>query len=153
MTAHKRTLLAILAAALALSSCATIQRSSDEGSVKKIAQLINSGEAKTLSDMSTVPFLLDQEIVALPDDVAAFWQTAVKAGFRVTEPTLERGAPLTEQSYLEFSDSMEVRSFFRSHLSPGTRLLELKTSTGQRLLLLTSQSWFSTRIHGFKGPF
>jgi hypothetical protein len=103
--------------------------------------------------MSAVPFLLDQEIVVLPDDVAAFWQTVANAGFRVTEPTLERGAPVTEQSYLEFSDSMEVRSFFRRHLSPGTRLLELATSKGQRLLLLTSKNWFSTRIHGFKGPF
>ena len=103
--------------------------------------------------MSRLPFLLDQEIVALERDVDAFWRTALAVGFRVDEPELERGIAITENTYREFYDSMEVKAFFNRYLERNTRLLELKTGDGRRILLLVTHGWFSRTIHGFKGPF
>lgn len=138
---------------MAVASCASIQRSRDAGSVRTVAGLINDRDAEALIAMSEVPFLLDQEIVALEGDVASFWRTALAAGFRVQEPQLERGVRITADTYREFYDSMEVRAFFNRYLKRNSRLLELRTGGGERILLLVTHSWFSRRIHGFKGPF
>ena len=103
--------------------------------------------------MSRLPFLLDQEIIVLKKDVESFWTNIVHAGFTVDEPELERGTPISENSYLEFYDSMEVKTFFKKYLDRGTRLLELKTGKGQKILLLVRERCCSRQIRGFKGPF
>jgi hypothetical protein len=145
--------LAVTVLALMIASCASLQRSRDTGSVRTVAGLINDRDAAALSSMSSVPFLLDHEIVALQRDVQAFWGTALETGFRVEEPTLERGLRVDAESYREFYDSMEVKTFFKKYLKKNTRLLELRTLGGQRILLLVTDTWFKRTINGFKGPF
>ena len=140
-----------LAALVALATCATLQQ--DERRMESIARLVNAGQAEKLAAMSTVPFLLDQEILVLPQDVAYFWKSILAAGYRLEEPQVERGSAVGPESYREFRDSMEVRTFFKKYVKKGTRLLELKTGDRQRVLLLVRSSAFSRRISGFKGPF
>jgi len=135
------------------ASCASIQRSKDEGNVERISELINSGQADKLYEMTELPFLLDQEIVLLGKDVQTFWSTIVEVGFKVEEPVLERGVKVGPENYKEFYDSMEVRTFFNKYLKKQSRLLELKTNTGQRILLLVTDTLFTRTIHGFKGPY
>ena len=103
--------------------------------------------------MTELPFLLDQEIIVLAKDVETFWSTIIEVGFKVEEPSLERGAKVTPESYKEFYDSMEVETFFKKYLKKQSRLLELKTDTGQRILLLVTDTLFTRSIHGFKGPY
>lgn len=141
----------VLAALLALASCATLQR--DERRVESIARLVNAGQAERLAAMSTVPFLLDQEILVLPQDVAFFWTSMLEAGYRLEEPRLERGSSIGPDSYKEFRDSMEARTFFKKYVKKGSRLLELRTGDGRRVLLLVRFTAFSRQISGFKGPF
>jgi hypothetical protein len=136
-----------------LASCASIQRSKDEENIERISELINTGQAEKLAAMTELPFLLDQEIIVLAKDVQTFWSTIVQVGFTVEEPVLERGAKIGPESYKEFYDSMEVRTFFNKYLNKRSRLLELKTNTDQRLLLLVTDTLFTRKIHGFKGPY
>jgi hypothetical protein len=136
-----------------LASCASIQRSKDEGNIERISELINTGQAEKLTAMTELPFLLDQEIIVLARDVATFWSTVIEVGFKVEEPSLERGVKVTPESYKEFYDSMEVKTFFKKYLKKQSRLLELKTNTGQRILLLVTDTLFTRSIHGFKGPY
>jgi hypothetical protein len=136
-----------------LASCASIQRSKDEGNVERISELINTGQAEKLTAMTELPFLLDQEIIVLTKDVATFWSNIVEVGFKVEEPVLERGVKVGPESYKEFYDSMEVKTFFKKYLKKQSRLLELKTNTGQRILLLVTDTLFTRTIHGFKGPY
>jgi hypothetical protein len=143
----------LLLAVIILASCASIQRSEDAGNVERISELINSKQAEKLTAMSELPFLLDQEIIVLPKDVATFWSTIIQVGFKVEEPVLERGARVGPQSYREFYDSMEVQTFFKKYLRKQSRLLELRTNTGQRILLLVTDTLFTRKIHGFKGPY
>jgi hypothetical protein len=147
--------LAVIAAALlALSSCASLQRSWDQGNVEMVARLIDEGQPKKLAAMSSTPFLVDGEIVALKDDVASFWNGIVRAGFRVEGATLGQGWPLTAESYKQFADTMEVRTFFAQYVKKDARILEMRTSTsGDRILLIFRDRWFSKTIYGFKGPF
>ncbi|UCF98076.1 MAG: hypothetical protein JSV89_00725 [Spirochaetaceae bacterium] len=136
-----------------LVSCASIQRSKDEGNVERISELINTGQADALDAMSELPFLLDQEIIVLAKDVQTFWSTIVDVGFKVEAPMLERGVKIGPDSYKEFYDSMEVQTFFKKYLKKQSRLLELKTNTGQTILLLVTDTLFTRTIHGFKGPY
>jgi hypothetical protein len=48
---------------------------------------------------------------------------------------------------------MEVRSFFAEYVKKDTRILELRTGSNGRILLIIRDSLFSKTIHGFKGPF
>jgi hypothetical protein len=148
-----KTIIAALSAAalLFLASCATLQR--DERGVQGIAGLVNSGQAESLAAMSTLPFLLDQEILVLPQDVAFFWKSMLAAGWRLEEPVVERGAAAGPDSYLQFRDSLEARAFFKKYVRKGTRLLELRAGDGRRVLLLVRYTAFSRKISGFKGPF
>jgi hypothetical protein len=143
----------LLLLAVLLVSCASIQRSKDEGNIERISELINTGQSDKLVEMTELPFLLDQEIIVLDKDVRTFWSTIVEVGFKVEEPMLERGTKVGPESYKEFYDSMEVETFFKKYLKRQSRLLELKTNTGRRILLLVTDTLFTRTIHGFKGPY
>ena len=146
-------ILLLLAVALLVSSCATMKMSKDEKDIYYISDLINTGDDAYLAKMSQLPFLVDQEIIVLAKDVSTFWSTIVEVGFKVEEPSLERGVKVTSESYKEFYDSMEVETFFKKYLEKQSRLLELQTNTGQRILLLVTDTLFTRTIHGFKGPY
>jgi hypothetical protein len=146
-------LLYLLLLVILLASCASLQRSKDEGNIERISELINTGQAEKLIAMTEMPFLLDQEIIVLDKDVATFWRTIVEVGFKIEEPSLERGTKVNSESYKQFYDSMEVKTFFKKYLKKQSRLLELKTNAGQRILLLVTDTLFTRSIHGFKGPY
>ncbi|HTP58323.1 MAG TPA: hypothetical protein VMM82_05355, partial [Spirochaetia bacterium] len=118
---------AAAAAALLLSGCASLQRSWDQGNVDMVARLINNGQGQALAAMSSTPFLVDGEIVAMKPDVATFWNGIIKAGFKVEGATLTQGVPLTADSYKQFADTMEVKSFFSQYVKRDARILELRT--------------------------
>jgi len=141
------------AAALLLSGCATIQRSWDQAGVDTVARLINDGQGQKLAAMSSTPFLVDGEIVAMKPDVATFWDGIIKAGFKVEGATLEQGAPLTADSYKQFADTMEVKSFFAEYVKKDARVLELRTATAGDRILLIFRNGNTQTIYGFKGPF
>jgi len=144
---------ATIVAAVALASCASLQRSWDEGNGAMVADLINTGQPAKLAVMSVMPFLLDGEIIALRGDVAAFWEGIVKAGFKIEGATLEQGTAVITASYRAFANTMEVKSFFSQYVKDGSRILDLRTSSGKHVLLLFRDAWFSKTILGFKGPF
>ncbi len=139
-------------AVLALASCASIQRGADEGVVKRVATLINTGDDKTLSSLSVSPFLVDGEIVALPADVAGFWAGIVKAGFKVDSAALDTGTPVASDSYRQFADTTEVKFWF-SRYAKDARIIALTASGGRHILLVARHEWFTWKLLGFKGPF
>lgn len=143
-----------MVALILLASCASLQHSWDQGNVQTVARLINEGQADKLAAMSAVPFLVDGEIVTLKPDVASFWSGIVKAGFKVEGATLVQAAALVPDSYKQFANTMEVKTFFAQYVKKEARLLELGTSkSGKRIMLIFSDSWFKKTIYGFKGPY
>ena len=100
---------AACAAAIALASCASLQRSWDQNDVRKVVELLNKGESEKLAAMSVTPFLVDGEVVLLKGDVASFWDGVVKAGFRVDGAELDQGVKITAESYKQFADTMGQR--------------------------------------------
>lgn len=140
-----------LAVVLLFTSCASLQRMSDERGAAWVAQELNGGNAADLAAISSSPFLLDGETIALSADTAAFWDALVKAGVKL-DPELSRAVQIGADSWREFGSSRDVKMFFEKYVAEGARLFELQTADGRRVLVLYRSSWGSRRLYGFKGP-
>jgi hypothetical protein len=143
---------AAFAILLMLASCSTLQRMSDEKGAAWVAQRLNEGHAADLAAISASPFLLDGEIIALPEDTAALWTGFVEAGLKL-DPELSRAVPVEGETWREFGSSRDVKVFFGKYVSEGARLFELPTMNGRHVLVLYRSSWGSRMLFGFKGPY
>lgn len=141
-----------LAVLFILASCSTLQRMSDEKGAAWVAQRLNEGDSAALAATSASPFLLDGEIIALPEDTATFWDGMVKAGVKL-DPELSAAVPVGADTWREFGSTRDVQVFFGRYVADGARLFELPTSKGRKALVLYRSSWGSRTIYGFKGPF
>jgi len=146
-------LLAALGAALALVSCASFQRSRDGDAARRVTALVNAGQAERLAAMSAIPFLVDGEIVLLPDDVDSFWNGIAKAGLRAQASVPGQGSTVGPESYKDFADTMEVRVFFEKYVKKGARILTVNAIPGGDILLIVAPECLSWKIIGWKGPF
>ena len=147
---HLRGIL-LLAALTALGSCASLRLAGDRGAASRVARLLASRDAAELSRISGSPFLIDGEVVPLPDDVAGFWRAVAQAGWKL-EPGLVGSAPAAPAEWRGLDDSMEVRAFFKNYVDERCRILELSASSGGEALLLVRERLFSLDILGFRGP-
>jgi hypothetical protein len=141
-----------LAIVLLFASCTSLQRMSDERGAAWVAQELNGGNAADLAAICSSPFLLDGEIIALPEDTLAFWNGMVKAAVKL-DPELSRAVEIGADSWREFGSSRDVKVFFEKYVAEGARLFELQTADGRRVLVLYRASWGSRQLYGFKGPF
>jgi hypothetical protein len=147
-----RRLLLIAACAVSLGSCATFLRPPEGGEAARLAERINSGGADALAGQSSLPFLVDQEIVQIKGDVAAFWKAVKESGIRLagTSDAVLNAGP---EAYRAFADTFEMKAFFKKYVPPGARIVSLATQAGKRVLLIIADEMFASRIYGFKGPF
>jgi hypothetical protein len=150
----KRTLSRVttaLAIVLLFASCTTLQRMSDERGAAWVTQELNGGNAAGIAAISSSPFLLDGEVIALPADTAAFWDGMVKAGVKL-DPELSRAVEIDTDSWREFGSSRDVKMYFQKYVAEGARLFELQTVDGRHVLVLYRASWGTRQLYGFKGP-
>jgi hypothetical protein len=137
---------------LALGSCTSLQRMSDEKGAAWVVQQLNGGNAAELVAVSSSPFLLDGEIIALPEDTVFFWEGIAKSGVKL-DTELSRSVEVGAETWREFGSTRDVQVFFGKYVKEGARLFELPTANGRRVLVLYRSSWGSRTLYGFKGPF
>ncbi len=123
-----------------------------ESHVERIAALINDGNAEKLIDLSQTPFLFDGEIILMGDDVKTLWNNLKKADFRMPRARILKIEPVGETGYKKFSDSMEVRVYFKKYLSKKPVIAQIETDSGRYYLLLSGRKGIYPLIYGFKGP-
>jgi hypothetical protein len=144
----------VLAAVLAvLASCASLDAARDEGDARWLADLMAAGNAAELGKSSSVPFLLDGEIVILGTDISAFWESAVKADLGMQDAKLNAVVPAAGDGYKEFADTFDVKTFFTKYAGKDARILRIVSSSGKRMLVIVGTEGFSRKIYGFRGPF
>ncbi len=128
---------AALAAGLALfaSSCATLVVVNGK-EVDKVVALVNAGDAEMLEKLTTQPFLLDGEIIALPGDAGILWRNLKAAGFTLRGAGVLRLIPVVEGTSRLFADTWEVSVFFKKYVPANGTIAEIRTDSGRYLLLL-----------------
>lgn len=134
-----------------VAGCATFSAGRYEKATADIADMIDSGDVRGLVASSETPFLLDGELIMLEQDVSTFWTNIVEAGFRIGSTSAVMAQPLDDQSFAEFAQTMEVKTFFQKYISEIGSVVVLKTDSFQ-LLLLLDRDRGRTTIVGFKGP-
>jgi hypothetical protein len=137
--------------AASLASCATFIQPPGGGEAARLADQINSGRADALAGQSSLPFLVDQEIVQIKADVAAFWKALTESGLRFSGTP--EAAKVGPDSYQAFADTFEMKIFFKKYVPGNARIITLATQAGKKVLLVVADEMFASRIYGFKGPF
>jgi hypothetical protein len=135
---------------LVLSSCATKPYVQKEEKIFDLVKAINSGEAAEKA-LAEAPFLFDGEIILLQNHLTVLWKNLYMAGFRMHGAVIVRNEFLGEDSWREFGDTMDVRTFFKKYLDENTSLVEIKARGGNYVFLLNKEVDGYPRIQGFKG--
>jgi hypothetical protein len=120
--------------------------------ISGLIQAINSGRAASM-ELNEAPFLFDGEILFLQNQLGALWQNLYSAGFRLYSAKIVRNEAIGGDAYLEFGDTMDVRTFFQKYLDKDSSLVEIRALSGSYVFLLGREVDGYPRIRGFKGGF
>ena len=133
-------------------SCATIPIAQDQTRVESLIEELNTASVEELVELTARPFLLDGEIVVLQRDIEMMWSNLREVGFRFAEATIEEVGALTDQSYLEFGDTMDVQVWFERYTAEDAGLARVRTSHGAFLIVIGESDERDLQIFGFTGP-
>ncbi len=137
---------------IALSSCTTMKAVPNNRAIKRFIALYNSGDTEKMTEMTSVPMLIDGEIVARTSDANFFWIRLAEAGFKFDGSEYYTVEPVTNKSSLIFGDTMEVATFFDKYVPPTAVLVRLSGPGGDFILLLSGRKGRYPFIFGFTGP-
>jgi hypothetical protein len=135
-----------------VSACATVPVAQRERRIESVIRLVNDGDVERLVELSSVPFVLDQEIIALEGDVASLWRGLVDAGLAFDDADIRRIDPVDATSHREFGDTFEMDVYFQQYLAEDGTIVEIDSDLGGFLLLLGDKQKGYPMIFGLKGP-
>ena len=134
-----------------LASCETIGDGKTTG--LQVASYINQGQADQLTKLSSVPFIIDRDIVNIPADIGVFWKAFTATGFKVEQSQVSQLLARDAAGIKAFGDTMEIRSFFSKYVDPKAVLVQLDAKDGRKLLLIVKDQGSKSVLYGFKGPY
>ncbi len=142
----------IFAGIMVLSNCSSIREKKYTGTADTIISFINTGKIEQMNDITDTPFILDEEIIILSEDMDSFWRNISNAGFVINDPVFTDTFIVKDDDYKAFADKMEVESFFKNYISEEARIMIIETADFRLIFLLDNTGKGEIRIKGFKGP-
>ena len=137
---------------IALTSCTTMKAVPNEKAIERFIDLYNSGDTVRMTEMTSIPMLIDGEIVARNSDADHFWNSLAKAGFTLDGSESYTVEPVGSNSSLLFGDTMEVSTFFIKYVPETAVIVRIKGPGGDFILLLSGRKGRYPFIFGFTGP-
>lgn len=137
---------------IVLSSCATMNAVPNDKAIERFIELYNSGDTVRMTKMTSVPMLIDGEIVAGTDDADFFWNRLADAGFSFEGVDSFAREPVDDRAKLLFGDTMEVGTFFDKYVPETAVIVRVKGPGGEFILLLSGRKGRYPFIFGFTGP-
>ena len=135
-----------------LASCASTPYIPKEEKIRDIVDLINKGGVNEVKGLSSVPFLLDGEIVLVQKDLAGFWDNLKASGFAMKNVKVLEIVRPGPEGYKTFGDNLDVKSFFKKYTDRDTSIVKLSSDGAAFYFLLNKEVNGYPRIQGFKGP-
>ncbi len=145
-----KTVPAAVLLATVLTACASLRSVQKEGDVLALADLINTGDAGTLAELSAVPFLFDREILLLSRDTQILWENLTEGGFLLSSAEVVRIGEVDGESSLIFDDSMDVELFFRKYVPETSRIAVVEGDDFTATLILNDKENGYPKILGIK---
>lgn len=137
---------------MALFSCTTMKVVPNERAIGRFIDLYNTGDTVRIAKMTSIPMLIDGEIVARNTDADFFWNSLKKAGFTLDGSESFTVEPIDSKSSLLFGESMEVSTFFTKYVPSTAVIVRVKGPGGNFILLLSGRKGRYPFIFGFTGP-
>jgi len=133
-------------------SCSTVPPSRNPHRVGSLIRELNTASEDRLVELSSLPFLLDGEIILREQDLRTLWHNLRSAGFTFAEADVRAVTPVDPSSYLKFGDNKEVQAFFKKYVAKDGAVAEIQTKYGTFLIITGGRNWFIPKIFGFTGP-
>jgi hypothetical protein len=157
----KKTVLLLISVGIiaGLLSCTTY--SMKKTSSDKVIVLVNTKNSALLSEITSLPFLFDQEIIVLKKDSSMIWQNINNAGFNFEGIIGTESIPVSSKDYLLFGNTMEVKTWFEKYLPKKASLVKMNCKKGLYYMILGAKKKVKTdsgenkdypAICGFTGP-
>lgn len=144
--------LLLIAAVVLISSCATVPVAQRESRIMALVDRINGDSLTRVVEVTSVPFVLDREILALEADVRTMWSNMRDAGFVLVNPKIDEIIPLRSESYKRFGDTMDMRVFFEKYVPEDATLVRINSDNGDFLFVLGDRFWGVPRMYAMTGP-
>ncbi|MCL2791473.1 MAG: hypothetical protein FWD87_00115 [Spirochaetaceae bacterium] len=136
---------------IGLLSCTTY--SQRKSSSNKIVDLVNAQNSAVLSEITSLPFLFDREIIVLERDRNMIWQNISNAGFSFEGIISTESIPVSSGDYLFFGNTFEVRTWFEKYLPQRASLVKINTRNGLYYMILGSRTKVRINLPGGRGSF
>ncbi len=137
---------------IALSSCTTMKAVPNDKAIERFIELYNSGDTVRMTEMTSIPMLIDGEIVARTGDADFFWNRLAEAGFSFEGSNSFVVEPVDDRAKHLFGDTMEVGTFFDKYVPDTAVIVRVKGPGGDFILLLSGRKRRYPFIFGFTGP-
>jgi hypothetical protein len=134
------------------ASCTTVPVSQRDNRVETLITELNTADIDRLMELSARPFLFDGEIIILESDLQMMWTNLRDVGFTFDAATIEELGPVTDTTYLQFADTMDVRVWFQKYAAEDAALARVSTSHGTFLIITGDRLKRLPYIFGFTGP-
>jgi hypothetical protein len=134
------------------ASCTTVPVSQRDNRVETLITELNTADIDRLMELSARPFLFDGEIIILESDLQMMWTNLRDVGFTFDAATIEELGPVTDTTYLQFADTMDVRVWFQKYAAEDAALARVSTSHGTFLIITGDRLKRLPYIFCFTGP-
>jgi len=145
-------LLFLTVVVLLASSCATVPVAQRENRIMALVDRINGDSLTRVVEVTSVPFVLDREIIALEGDVRTMWANLREAGFMLVNAEIEEIIPMRSGSYERFGTTMDMRVFFDTYVPEDATLVRIGSDNGDFLFVLGDRFWGVPRMYAMTGP-
>ena len=135
-----------------LASCTTMEAVPKENSIHRFIDLFNTGNAALIGEMTSIPMLIDGEVVARSDDADFFWNRLEEVGFKLDKETEYNVQAVSKKARLLFGDTWEVNTFFDKYVPNTAVIVRVSGPGGDFILLLSGRKGKYPFIFGFTGP-
>lgn len=142
----------VLLAVLAFAACETVPVAQRERRIEILLDRLNERDVDYAIEVSRVPFVFDQEIIALSGDVETLWTNLHDVGFSFAGHRVRDIRPVNSGSYREFGNTMDMEVYFDKYLAEDGTIVHIETDYGRFLILVGDRRRGLPQLFGMKGP-
>lgn len=135
-----------------LAACSSLPYSMQAKKIDALIDLLAEGNAAETAASTALPFVLDQELLAMPGDVERFWELAYQAGLDFGSSMVLSIRSIDEESKKELGSTWDMSTYAEVYLPADASLVEVQTAAGRFLLLLGGRNRQLPILHGLRGP-
>lgn len=149
---HHSLFFLLLLFAFTIVSCATVPPAQDEERVGALVERINERDADQMIDQSRLPFLFEDEVVEVSNELYILWISAFDDGFNLPNASVVSITQVDSEEYHDQRNSKDLPEAYGRQLPESARIARIQAQQGTFELVLAEQHNGLPAIYGLRGP-